>query len=229
MDDGDFRCACQSLIVPKNIVEGMRELGRQEGCTLPMTSFAALNALVHELTGQEDIRVGTPLAARNRPEVEAMVGCFRKRMILRTDLSGRPTFRALLARVRDVSIGAYLHLNVSPETVFPERGVDHPAHWSRVPINFNFIERLGSSLELPGVAISSIERRQVYNWVDLDLFVFQAGNGLRVEFRSRRSLFTVATIKQFLEAYGFLLRRVVSESNQRLAGIRVGNEPVTHL
>ena len=126
LEPGDFRSVRQSLVVPKVIIDSLRELGRQEGCTLSMTMFAALNALVYETTGHEDIRVGTPLAARNRSEVEGLIGCFRKRTILRTDVSGRPTFRTLLARVREVSIGAYLHLDVSQETVFPERGLGHP-------------------------------------------------------------------------------------------------------
>ena len=89
-----------------------------------------------------------------------------------------------------------------------------------VPVNFNFIEQLGSSLELPGLAISTLERTQRYNWLMLDMHVLTVGDGVRVEVGSRQSQFSAATIKGFLEDFGLLLRRVVSESNHRLVGKR---------
>jgi acyl carrier protein len=226
-EPGDFRAVRQSLVVPGKFVEALRELGRQEGCTLAMTLFAAVNALFHEATGQQDIRVGTSLAARTRPEVEGLIGCFRKRVILRTDVSGRPTFRELLGRVREVSMGAYLHLDVSQETVFPERSVDHPAHQTRVPINFLFFERSRGSLQLPGLASTGLERSHLYMWGPLSIHVLEQENGIRVNVMSSRNLFSVNVIKGLLERYHAVLRRFVSEPNQRMSRVATG-KPLTN-
>jgi amino acid adenylation domain-containing protein len=218
-EPGDFRSRRQALMIPRPLVEALRELGRQQGCTLPMTMFAALNVMLHELTGQEDILVGIPLAARARPEVDGLIACFRKRMILRTDLSGGPTFRTLLGRVREVAAGAYLHLDVSQEIVFPDRGVDHPAHWSRVPMNYNFIDSAAGSLKLRGLATTVLQRSEQYDWVALSMDLFQDHNGILVELITRRTLYSPAMADELLTMYRSVLQRVVFAPNQRLSAI----------
>ena len=72
-----------------------------------MTLLAAFRRLLSRSTGQEDIVVGTPIANRNRAEIEGLIGFFVNTLVLRTDLSGNPSFRELLARVREVCLGAY--------------------------------------------------------------------------------------------------------------------------
>ena len=161
---GDCRSELHSIFLPQRLVEGLRELGRQEGCTLSITLFAAANLLLRDATGQDEITVVNVMAARNRPEFDGLIGCFRKQMSLFTDLSGRPTYREVLRRVRDVALGAYLHLDVSQETVFPDRGVDHPAHWSRAALNFNFIELTASTPEFPGLDTTVLPRTETFAW-----------------------------------------------------------------
>ena len=112
--------ACASRLSLRGTWRTRCGVWREESCTLSMAFLAALSVLIHESTGEEDILVGCPMAARTRPEVEGLIGCFRKQMAVRTDLSGRPTFRELLGRVRDVATGAYLHLDVPQEIIFPE-------------------------------------------------------------------------------------------------------------
>ena len=84
-------------------------LSVQEGVTLYMTFLAGFVALLHRLTGQEDIAVGTPIANRNWLAIEGLIGTFVNTLVLRMDVSGEPTFRDLLIRVRDVALGAYAH------------------------------------------------------------------------------------------------------------------------
>ena len=71
--------------------------------------LAAFQTLLHRYTGQDDIAVGTLIANRNRVELEGLIGFFVNTLVLRTDLSGDPSFRELLARVREVTLGAYEH------------------------------------------------------------------------------------------------------------------------
>jgi non-ribosomal peptide synthetase component F len=94
-----------------------------------MTLLAAFKALLFRYTGQEDIVVGTPIANRNRVELEELIGFFISTLALRTDLSGKPSFRELLRRVREVTLGAYAHQALPFEKLVeelqPERNLSH--------------------------------------------------------------------------------------------------------
>src|SRR6185436_3093671 len=103
----------------------VRHLGRREGTTLYMTLLAALAVLLQRQGGGDDISVGSPVANRHRPEIEALIGYFANTLVLRSDLAGDPTFSELLARVREASFGAYTHQDIPfeklVEEVRPER------------------------------------------------------------------------------------------------------------
>ena len=214
---GVFRSVRPTLVVPQRIVTGLRELGRLQGCTLSMTLLAALKAFVCEVTGEHDVLIGLPLAARVRPEVDGLIGCFRKRAILRTDLSGRPTFRELLRRVREVSVGAYLHADVSLETAFPDRSLDHPLHWTQVHTSFNFIEGMLSPLQLAGLSLSNLERTEHYSWMRTDLMAWELSGELRLSFRARQGLYSFARAELILQEFGALLERIVAEPDRRIS------------
>ena len=90
----------------------LRQLSRAEGATLFMTLAAAFALLLSRYSGQAEIVMGTPVAGRNRREVEGLIGSFINTLVLRTDLRGDPTFRELLRRERDVCLRAYAHQDV---------------------------------------------------------------------------------------------------------------------
>jgi hypothetical protein len=104
-----FRGAKQSVLLPGRIGQGLRALSRSEKVTLYMTLLAAFQTLLARYTGQDDIVVGSPIAGRTRTETEGLIGFFVNTLALRTDLSGDPTFRELLRRVREVAFGAFEH------------------------------------------------------------------------------------------------------------------------
>ncbi len=82
-----------------------------------MTLLAAIQALLHRHSGQDDVLVGAPVAGRRAVATEGLIGCFLNTLVLRTDLGGQPGFRGLLARVREVTLGAYSHQDVPFEAV----------------------------------------------------------------------------------------------------------------
>ena len=106
--------------LPAPIAESLRELGRNAGATLFMTLLAGFKALLARYTGEEDVVIGTPIASRNHLELESIVGFFANTLVLRTDLSGDPTFRQLLGRVRETSLGAYAHQDMPFEKLVEE-------------------------------------------------------------------------------------------------------------
>src|SRR5262245_11294595 len=116
---------------PKPLTTALKALSDRHGVTLFMTLLAAFKALLHRYTGQDRIVVGTPIANRRRVEVEGLIGCFVNTLVLHTDLSGHPSFRELLARVRQVALGAYAHQDLPferlVEVLQPERTLSsHP-------------------------------------------------------------------------------------------------------
>ncbi|HEV7667229.1 MAG TPA: amino acid adenylation domain-containing protein [Thermoanaerobaculia bacterium] len=104
-----FRGTRRPVRIPRELTDALRALVRHEDATVFTTLLAAFGALLARYCNQNDLLVGTPIADRNRPETEPLIGYFLNTLALRVDLSGAPTFRRLLARVRDMVQGAYAH------------------------------------------------------------------------------------------------------------------------
>jgi len=112
-----FKGARQCLSLPKAQLQALKALSRDEGVTLFITLLAAFKTLLYRYTGQEDIAIGTVSAGRNRAELENMIGYFLNTLVLRTDLSGNPTFQQVLQRVWEVTTGAYAHQDLPFEQI----------------------------------------------------------------------------------------------------------------
>jgi amino acid adenylation domain-containing protein len=104
-----FKGAQQKFVLSKALTEDIKQLSQGEDATLFMTLLATFQALLYRYTGQEDILVGSPIANRNRAEIEQLIGCFVNTLVLRTNLAGNPSFKELLAQVRKTAIQAYTH------------------------------------------------------------------------------------------------------------------------
>jgi hypothetical protein len=127
-----FRGGKVNFEIPPKLTGELRKLGRSEGATMFMTLLAAFQALLSRYSGQMDVAVGTPIAGRHRKEVENLIGFFVNTLVLRTDLGGNPSFRDLLRRVREVSLGAYAHQDLPFEKIVDELQI--PRDPSRNPL-----------------------------------------------------------------------------------------------
>jgi non-ribosomal peptide synthetase component F len=110
-----FHGEIQPFTVPAEVAVALAALARRHGASLFMVLVAAWKALLHRYTGRPDVVVGTPIANRNRTELEHLIGLFVNTLVLRTQLTGELTFLELLARVREVTLGAYAHQDLPIE------------------------------------------------------------------------------------------------------------------
>ncbi len=119
----------QEFTLSVELTGRLTKLSQQQGVTLFMTLLAAFDTLLYRYTGQSDILVGSPIANRNRSEIEGLIGFFVNTLVMRTNLAGNPTFSELLGRVREIALGAYAHqdlpFEILVEALQPERDLSH--------------------------------------------------------------------------------------------------------
>jgi amino acid adenylation domain-containing protein len=124
-----YRGRTRLVEISEDMTGKLAELNRKERCSMFMSLLAVFNLLLHRYSGQDEIMVGSPIANRNRAEVEDMIGFFANTLVFRTDLSGKPSFRELVARVRKVTSGAYDNQDLPFEKLVeefqPDRYMSH--------------------------------------------------------------------------------------------------------
>jgi amino acid adenylation domain-containing protein len=223
------RGARERLLLPTRLCEELRALSRREGVTLFATVLAAFQTLLARYTGQDDILVGSPIAGRTRAETEELIGFFVNTLALRTDLSGNPTFRELLRRVRVVTLGAYDHPDIPFEQLVeelqPERDI------SRSPI-FQVLLSLQNvpqhQLELPGLTLQMEAPDSGTAKFDLTLAIFEVGASLRAEAEFSSDLFEAGTIARLLGHFRTLLEGIVADPDRRISALPLLTEPERH-
>ena len=209
----EFKGRRHYFTVDRELVASFGELGRSQGFTLFMILLAAYKALLHQRSGQTDIVVGTPVSNRDWPDTESIIGLFVNQLVARTDLSGTPTFRQLLGRVRKGLLSAYDHRDLPFEELVsflkPRRDAGISplvqtvfAYWDRPWQDFT-IE--GLELEFPEVH----NRAAKY---DLEVqLVDQREGGMEGYFEYNVSLFSQPTIQRLAQDYVEVLRTIAEQ------------------
>ncbi|HEY0736083.1 MAG TPA: amino acid adenylation domain-containing protein, partial [Herpetosiphonaceae bacterium] len=215
-----FRGATHSLSLPPALSQSLEALSQREGVTLFMTLLAGFKLLLARYSGQDDLVIGTPIANRTQSEVEGLIGCFINTLALRTDLSGNPTFREILRRVREVSLGAYAHQDLPFEHLVdalqPERDV------SRSPL-FQIMFVLQNTpiapLAVPGLQIEPIAVDTGTAKFDLTLTVEAGSGSLTAAFEYNTDLFADSTIGRLASHFVALLAGCVADPEQRISAL----------
>jgi amino acid adenylation domain-containing protein len=228
-----YQGATQFLQLPKSLSLALEALSQQEGVTLFMTLLAAFQTLLYRYTQQEDIVVGSPIANRNRSEIEGLIGFFVNSLVLRTHLSGNPTFRELLSRVREVALGAYAHQDLPfeklVEELHPERSLNQNPLFQVV---FALQNAPMEALELPGLTLSPLQFVDTGTTrFDLEFHLWEPtqNNGLGVDSSEGISgfavyntdLFDAATITRILGHFQTLLESIVANPEQQIAELPI--------
>ncbi|MFC6982340.1 amino acid adenylation domain-containing protein [Streptomyces cirratus] len=211
-----------SFEVPAELAARLGVVARENGATLFMVLLAGFQSLLARYTGQHDIAVGSPIAGRDRTELEPLIGFFVNTLVLRTDLSGDPAFTALLGRVRETALQAYEHQDVPfdrlVEELRPERDL------SRNPlfdVLFQLHPEQPDALPLEGVRVEGVETGNGTSKFDLSLAMTEHPGGLTGTLSYATDLFDRSTAERFGAHYLRLLRSAAERPDAPLSGLEV--------
>jgi len=199
------------------LTQQLKRLSQEEGVTLFMTLFAAFSTLLYRYSGQEDIVVGTPIANRNRSEIEGLIGFFVNTLVLRTQFEDNPSFTELLHQVRQVSLDAYAHQDLPfeqlVEALQPERSLSYTPIFQVV---FALQNAPMAPLELPGVSFNWLQMASAKARFDLTLSMEEAEAGLIGYWEYNRDLFEPATIRRAIGHLKTLLEAIATNPQGRV-------------
>ena len=201
-------------------MDELEALARREGATLFMTLLAAFQALLARYGDQLDVVVGTPIANRVRRETEGLIGLFFNLLALRTRFHGRPSFRALLARVRETTLGAYGHQDLPFEKLLealqPERQLSFTPFFQ---VTFVLQNVPFAPLELPQLELAPLAVDTGTAYFDLTLFVDTVAEGLLGTFEYRSALFDDTTLARFERHFRRLLAEALAQPDRPLVDL----------
>ncbi|HEV2735420.1 MAG TPA: amino acid adenylation domain-containing protein [Longimicrobiaceae bacterium] len=196
----------------------LRELGRAEGATLFMTVLAAFQLLLSRYADEEEVVVGTPIAGRTRPELEPLIGFFVNTLAIRAGLGGDPTFRELLGRVREATLGAYGHQDLPFERLVEELKVERSlSHTPLVQVTFTLQSAPGSPPPLPGLRQALLRSPVDTARFDLELGLAEHPDGLHGALAYATDLFDAATVERMAGHFRVLLERAAADPDARVS------------
>jgi amino acid adenylation domain-containing protein len=203
----------------RELSDGAKALSRREGVTLFMTLIAAYKTLLYRYTGERDILVGTPVAGRNRREVEGLIGVFINTMVLRTDLSGEPTFRELLSRVKEVSLEAFANQDAPFEKLVeelqPERDLSRNPFFQ---VMFVLQNTPMPSFKQGNIVMSPLVIEGVTSKFDMTLSLMEEEDGIILGWlECNTDLFDEQAMIRLIGHYETLLRGVIANPDGRIS------------
>ncbi|HZF08187.1 MAG TPA: amino acid adenylation domain-containing protein [Thermoanaerobaculia bacterium] len=212
-----FRGHTRPVRLSAAMTRGLHALSQSHGVTLFMTVLAVFKTLLLRTAGQSDLAVGSPIANRGRKELEGVIGFFANTMVLRTDLSGNPSFRELLGRVRQVTLGAYAHEQLPferlVEEVQPERDMSRNPLFQVLCVLQNQPER---ALPMGDLRMSELPLDSGTAKFDLTFMWIEEGEILEGLLEHNSDLFDATTVGRLFRCHEALFAAVLSDPGQRL-------------
>ncbi|AGA31109.1 hybrid non-ribosomal peptide synthetase/type I polyketide synthase [Singulisphaera acidiphila] len=215
-----YRGGERSTVLAMSLLDELRNLGRQEGATLFMTLTAAFQTLLHRVSGQNDITVGSPVAGRTRPETEGLIGFFLNTLVLRAELSGELSFRQLLRQTKPVVLDAFAHQDLPFEQIVEAVSAERDP--SRSPL-FQAMLILQNAplppLATAGLTMTVLEPPINTAKFDLTLKLTETDQGLHTALEYSTDLFDASTVDRMLGWFETLLEGITANPEAPLADL----------
>lgn len=205
-----YRGGREAIIINNELLGALKSLGQREGATLFIVLLTVLNTLLFRYIARTDIVVGSPTVGRDRIEEKGLIGLFTNVLALRTDLSGNPTFRELLTRVRATCLAAYDHqdmpFDMLVKELLPERLTNvHPLF----QVEFELQNSTNNDLELPDLVVNPLEVHNGSSPFDLRLSLGESAEGLKGFIEYATDLFDRTSIQRYVDHFCKLLEEIV--------------------
>ena len=217
-----LRGAGISFLIFAELTDKLRMLSQREGATLFMTLLAAFNVLLYRYTHQEDIAVGTPIAHRNHAEVEQLIGFFVNTLVMRTQCSGELTFRELLRKVKETSLSAYAHQDVSfeklVEELHPERSLSHSPLFQ---VMFDLQNAPMQPMHLENLRLTPLPFEPGTSKFDLTLTLNETANRLDGALEYSTDLFDEPIVRQMVESFKTILHGITLNPDAEIQSLPV--------
>jgi amino acid adenylation domain-containing protein len=217
-----FRGSRISVVLPKQLTSDLKAASAREGVTLFMTLLAAFDTLLKGYTDKDDIVIGTPVANRTHAEVAGAIGFFVNTLVLRNDLSGDPTFRELLQRVRKTTLGGLANQGLPFEDLVdllhPERSESYNPLFQVLIV---FMNASNPAADTNSFSASYFEIENPTSKLDLSLYISDRPQGLSCVFEYSTDLFNADRIERMAQHLRVLLEAVVRNPAQRLSELPV--------
>ncbi len=223
------RLSALAVFLPRPLVEALKELGRRRGGSFFMTLLTGFDLLLAHSTGQRDLLVATPIANRDRTEVEGIVGPFVNSLLLRTRLNGDPSGGEVLDQVREVTLGAYVHQEMPFDRLVNELQAERSGQ--QLPLfetMFMLHNFPPTSFELTGLQVRSESLANRTAKFDLLIELYEAGEGLRCGLEYRTALFDAATMRRFADHLVSTLRELAADPGRRISQLSPLGEAERH-
>ncbi|MEM8676929.1 MAG: amino acid adenylation domain-containing protein [Cyanobacteria bacterium P01_G01_bin.67] len=205
-----FNGANQSFELGKELTEQLNALARESGVTIFVLLLAAYKVLLSRHSGQEDIIVGVPIANRNRREIEDLIGFFTNTLVLRSDLSHRPSFKQLLAQIKESTYSAYDHQDLPFEKLVEELQPERDLSYNPLFQAKFRLENLPQPISIPDLTIAPLKQTEFAAKLDLSLDMYETTRGLVGGFEYNRDLFKPETISRLTDHFYVLLKGIIN-------------------
>lgn len=213
----------------QKLTRELKASSREEGVTLFMTLLAAFQTLLHRYAGQVDISVGVPTAGRSRREMEELVGVFINTLVLRSNLSGNPTFRKLLAQVKRNAIDAYSHQDLPFEKIVRELQLERDLNRNPLfQVMFQLRNYPKGAFSFAELTVEEYEFESGIAKFDLSVGLREENEGLSGAIEYNTELFDRGTIERMVGHYQTMLEGIVADPNQKLSDLPLITEPEKH-
>jgi amino acid adenylation domain-containing protein len=213
----NFDGANQPLRLSQSLSDAIKQFSRNESVTPFVVMIAAFKILLNRYTRQTDIAVSVPVAGRNHVDLESLIGFFVNVLVLRTDLSGAPSFRELVRRFNEAAVGAYAHQDLPYdkliEELAPERSLQRTPFFD-ILVNFNNLPRI--PLTLPDLSITRHDLHEPKAKFPITLYVDDARGFFELRMLYQSELFSRRRIETMLEQFSWLLEQVVVSPDQSI-------------